>query len=142
MLKIENVYQLSTVIGKLKILNKIHNLLRWLFLSKILSIEPIFKIICLYTLNLYGLSRKFSKIKGFLLIFSHFPSLSESKKSACNVGNLGLIPGSRKSPGERNGNPLQDPCLEISMGQRSPAGYSPWGCKILFTELNLNKRKL
>ena len=32
--------------------------------------------------------------------------------SACNEGDLGLIPGSGRSPGERNGNPLQCSCLE------------------------------
>ena len=35
--------------------------------------------------------------------------------SACNVGDLGSIPGSRRSPGEGNGNPLQYSCLENSM---------------------------
>ena len=35
--------------------------------------------------------------------------------SACNAGDLGLIPGSGKSPGEGNGNPLQYSCLENSM---------------------------
>ena len=33
-------------------------------------------------------------------------------ESACNAGDLGLIPGSGRSPGEENSNPLQDPCLE------------------------------
>ena len=36
-----------------------------------------------------------------------FPGGSDGKESACNAGNLGLIPGSGKSPGERNGYPLQ-----------------------------------
>ena len=40
---------------------------------------------------------------------------SEVKASACNVGDLGLIPGSGRSPGERNGNPLQHSCLENPM---------------------------
>ena len=31
---------------------------------------------------------------------------SDSKESACNAGNLGLIPGSGRSPGEGNDNPL------------------------------------
>ena len=31
--------------------------------------------------------------------------------------------------GEGNGNPLQYSCLEKSHGQRSLAGYNPWGCK-------------
>ena len=37
---------------------------------------------------------------------------SEVKASACNVGDLGLIPGLGRSPGEGNGNPLQYSCLE------------------------------
>ena len=41
----------------------------------------------------------------------------------------GSIPGSERSPGVRNGNPLQYSCLEISMERRSLAVYSPWGCK-------------
>ena len=35
-----------------------------------------------------------------------FPGGSEVKESACNAGDLGLIPGSGSSPGEGNGNPL------------------------------------
>ena len=52
----------------------------------------------------------------------------EGKVSACNVGNLGLIPGSGRSPGEGNGNPLLP---GKPHGQRSLVGYSPWGCKEL-----------
>ena len=37
------------------------------------------------------------------------------KESAYNVGDLGLIPGSGRSPGEGNGNLLQYACLENSM---------------------------
>ena len=40
---------------------------------------------------------------------------SEVKASACNVGDLGSIPGLGRSPGERNGNPLQYSCLENPM---------------------------
>ena len=40
---------------------------------------------------------------------------SEVKASACNVGDLGLIPGSGRSPGEGNGNPLHYSCLENPM---------------------------
>ena len=43
------------------------------------------------------------------------PGGSDGKESACNVEDLGLIPGSGKSPGEGNGSPLQSSCLEISM---------------------------
>ena len=40
-----------------------------------------------------------------------FPGGSDGKASAYNVGDLGLIPGSGRSPGEGNGNPLQYSCL-------------------------------
>ena len=39
---------------------------------------------------------------------------SDGKASACNVGDPGSIPGSGRSPGEGNGNPLQYCCLENS----------------------------
>ena len=39
----------------------------------------------------------------------------KGKQSACNVDDLGLIPGLGRSPGEGNGNPLQYSCLENSM---------------------------
>ena len=41
-----------------------------------------------------------------------FPGGSDGKESACNAGNLGLIPGSERSPGGGHGNPLQYSCLE------------------------------
>ena len=41
-----------------------------------------------------------------------FPGGSEVKASACNVGDLGSIPGPGSSPGEGNGNPLEYSCLE------------------------------
>ena len=44
-----------------------------------------------------------------------FPGGSEVKASACNVGDLGSIPGLGRSPGEGNGNPLQYSCLENPM---------------------------
>ena len=37
---------------------------------------------------------------------------SDSKESACNVRDLGSIPGSKRSPGGGNGNPLQYSCLD------------------------------
>ena len=44
-----------------------------------------------------------------------FPGSSDSKASAYNAGNLGSIPGSGRSPGGGNGNPLQHSCLENPM---------------------------
>ena len=43
------------------------------------------------------------------------------KASVCNVGDPGLSPGSGRSPGEGNANPLQYSCVEDSLG------YNPWG---------------
>ena len=54
------------------------------------------------------------------------------KNLSANAGDardVGLIPGSVRSPGEGNGNPFQYSCLEKSHGQRSLVGYSPWGYK-------------
>ena len=48
------------------------------------------------------------------------------KKSACNVGDLGLIPRLGRPPGGGHGNPCQYSCLENPHGQRNLAGYSPW----------------
>ena len=50
-----------------------------------------------------------------MYIYMGFPDGSEVKAYACNVGDLGLIPGLGRSPGEGKGNPLQYSCLEKSM---------------------------
>jgi len=44
-----------------------------------------------------------------------FPNGSDGKESACNAGDLGLIPELGRSPGEGKGYPLQYSCLENSM---------------------------
>ena len=54
-----------------------------------------------------------------LLCILGFPGGSEVKASACNMGDLGLIPGSGRSPGDGNGNPRQDSCLENPMDGRA-----------------------
>ena len=54
------------------------------------------------------------------------PGGSDSKESAFNAGNPGSIPGSGRSPGERNGNPLQYPCLENPMTEK-PSGLQSTG---------------
>ena len=53
-----------------------------------------------------------------------FPSGSNGKVSTCSMGDVGSIPGSRRSLGGGHGNPLQYSCLENSHGQRSLAGYN------------------
>ena len=57
---------------------------------------------------------------------------SYGKESACNAGDLGMIPGLSRSLGGGHGNPLQNSGGESrgeSHGQGSLAGYSPWGSK-------------
>ena len=58
-----------------------------------------------------------------------FPGSSAGKESACNAGDLGVIPGLVTAAGGGHGNPLQYSCLENPHGQRSLVGYSPWGRK-------------
>ena len=67
-----------------------------------------------------------------------FPGGSDGKESACNSGDLGLIPGLGKSPGGGHGNPLQYSHLENPHGERGLAGYSPWGHKELDTTERLS----
>ena len=72
-------------------------------------------------------------------VFLGFPCGSAGKESACNVEDLGSIPGLGRAPGGGHGNPLQyscleNPhgqrsCLENPHGQRSLAGYRPSSCK-------------
>ena len=56
-------------------------------------------------------------VQGTLKSFveHRFPGGSEVKVSAWNAGDLGLIPGSGRSPGDGNGNPLKYSCLENPM---------------------------
>ena len=50
---------------------------------------------------------------SFALAKFHYGSVG--KESACSAGDLGSIPGLGRSPGEGNGNPLQNSGLENSM---------------------------
>ena len=49
----------------------------------------------------------------------HFPGGSDSKESACNVGDLGSNPGLGRSPGKVNGYPLQYSGLENPMDREA-----------------------
>ena len=57
------------------------------------------------------------------------PCGSVSKESAFNAGDPGSIPGSGRSLGEGNDNPLQYSCRGEFHRQRSLVDYSPWGHK-------------
>ena len=60
-----------------------------------------------YSISIWGMLQ-LSRTKGF-------PGGSDGKASAYNVGDQGSIPGSGRSSGEENGNPLQYSCLENPM---------------------------
>ena len=70
-----------------------------------------------------------------------FASGSDGKESACNVGNLGSLPGLGRSPGEGNGNPLQYSGRESPMdcivhgvaeGRRGSEGTERLSLSLLF----------
>ena len=68
------------------------------------------------------IERSYNQLCGSLFqkinVFNHFLNYicgSDGKESACNAADPGSIPGSGRSPGEGNGNPLQYSCLENSM---------------------------
>ena len=65
--------------------------------------------------------------KYVCLVLLGFLGGSDSKESACNAGDLGLIPGLRRSPGGAHGNPPLYSCLENPHGQRSLAGATVRG---------------
>ena len=54
-----------------------------------------------------------------MVVWPCFPGGLEVKVSASNAGDLGLIPGLGRSPGEGNGNPLQYSCLENPMDREA-----------------------
>ena len=63
----------------------------------------------------------------------HFPGGSVVKNLPVNSGDAGfkgLIPGSGRSLGGENGNPLQYCCLEKSHGQSILVSRSPWSCRV------------
>ena len=55
-----------------------------------------------------------------------FPGGSDGKASVYNAGDLGSISGSGRFPGEGNGKPIQNSCLENPM---DGGALCPWGCK-------------
>ena len=65
-----------------------------------------------HTSGLLHTSECISCVKFYLVCV--FPCVSNSKESACNMGDLGSMPGLGRSPGEGNGNPLQYYCQENS----------------------------
>ena len=70
---------------------------------------------------------------GHLAITKECPGGAGVKNLPANAGDtkdMGLIPGSGRSLGEGNGNPLHYSYLEKSNRQRSLVCYSPWGHRV------------
>ena len=81
---------------------------QWITENYLLYTKEQIILIVLLKYNLYMLC---------FALYMGFPSGSDGKVSACNVGGPGSIPGSGRSPGEGNGNPLQHSCLENPMNR-------------------------
>ena len=80
--------------------------------------------------SISGSGRSPGEGKGYPFQYSWASLVAQMvKKFTCNAEDLRSIPGLGKFPGERDGIPLQYSCLENPHGQRSLAGYSPWGSK-------------
>ena len=71
------------------------------------------------------------------------PRWLRGEEPACNVGDMGLIPGLGWFPGEGNGNPLQYSYLENPMDRGTwQATYSPWGLKRVGHDLATKQQQL
>ena len=64
-----------------------------------------------------GLSRHIPHLTSFVIASDSFPADSDGQGHTCNVGDLGLIPGLGRSPGEGNSYPFQYSGLENPMNR-------------------------
>ena len=71
-----------------------------------------------------------------------FPSGSDGKESVFNAGDTGSIPGSGRSPREEKWPPTLVFLPGKPHGQRTPAGYSPWGHKRVGHDLVIKQQQL
>ena len=72
-------------------------------------------VACFRVLGTESSSMCMAPFEGDCHYLHYLPDGSDGKASACNLGDLGSIPGVQRSPGEGNGNPLQYSCLENPM---------------------------
>ena len=84
--------------------------------EKNLTYIMIYNIYIIYYFVIYHYTSYINDIKNMYIVYnSGFPGGSDSKASACNMGDPSSIPGLGRSPGEGNGNPFQYSCLENPM---------------------------
>ena len=74
---------------------------------------------------------------GTFFLYMGFLGGSAGKESTCNVGDLGLIPGLGRSPGERNGYSFQYSCLENPMNRGAWQGTVHGAAKLEMTDFHL-----
>ena len=80
------------------------------------------------------MGEKRTRIKSYLFSLPGFPGDLMVKNPAANTGDMGLSPGSERSPVERNSNPLQYSCQGNPINRGAwQATYSPWVAKELDT---------
>ena len=90
--------------------------------------NPLFRVSCISRILYHGAIWEFTLSNA---LPKGFPGGLGVKASVCSAGDPGSIPGSGRSPGEGNGNPLQSSCLEKPVGggawwaTYSPRGQSP-----------------
>ena len=72
------------------------------------TLLPITMVASLSQLTVPAASNVQLWFQGIVSMYAHLPWWLGGKASACNAGDLDSIPGSWRSPGEGNGNPLQD----------------------------------
>ena len=79
--------------------------------------------------TVHGVAKSRTRLSDFtsVLYTVGFPGGSAGKESGCNVGDLGLIAGLGRSPGEGKGYPLQYSCLENPMDRGGPGGLQSMG---------------
>ena len=66
------------------------------------------------------------QIEYYTPVFLGFPGGSDGKEFTCNEGDLSLVPGLGRSPGDRHANSLQHSCRKNPHGQKSLAGCSTY----------------
>ena len=98
--------------------------LNYLLISPVFSSWLLDSIFSYFYLFVYVIANTLLSLLLQVYTILVFPGGSDSKESACNVGDPSSIPGLGRSPGEGNGYPLQYSCLENPM-DRTLAGYSP-----------------
>ena len=83
------------------------------YLSLLIHLNKVFEALVFLDADYFGYFLR----RNFPFLKEDFPGGSDGKVSACNVGDLGsILPGSGRSSGEGNGNPLQYSGLENPMG--------------------------